>query len=187
MHTDTHPEIHVRRFALAAFAALALIPTATASAAAPCAGADLVPTVANAAQVRQATLCLLNVERTSRGRQPLRANSGLALAGRRHARDMVRRRYFAHASRSGSGFDDRIRSAGYLRGARGATIGENLGWGSGTLASPKAIVRAWMASPGHRANILRPAFREVGIAVVARTPGGRGGATYATEFGRRFG
>jgi uncharacterized protein YkwD len=179
-------EITVRRFLLAAIAVVAVVPTPTASAA-TCTGADTVPTAANVAQARAATLCLLNVERAQRNRRPLRSNAGLALAGKRHARDMVRRRYFAHSSRAGRTFDDRIRSAGYLRGARGATMGENLGWGSGELATPRAMVRGWMNSSGHRANILRPAFREVGIAVVTRTPGGVRGATYATEFGRRFG
>jgi uncharacterized protein YkwD len=176
----------VRRFMLAAVAATAVMPVPQASAAA-CAGADVVPTARNAAKVRTATLCLLNAERVGRGRPRLRHNAGLALAGRRHAGDMVRRRYFSHDSRSGRGFDDRIRSAGYLRGARGAVMGENLGWGSGSLATPRAMVRSWMTSPGHRANILRPAFREVGIAVITHTPRGIGGATYATEFGRRFG
>ena len=176
----------MRRFLLAAIAVVAVIPTPDASAAA-CPGADTVPTSANAAQIRSATLCLLNSERAERGRKPLRVNAGLALAGKRHARDMVRRRYFAHQSRAGRSFDQRIRRTGYLRGARGATMGENLGWGSGSLATPRAMVRSWMTSPGHRANVLRPAFTEVGIAVVTRTPRGIGGATYATEFGRRFG
>ena len=120
-----------------------------------------------------------------RGRGTLRYNAGLALAGRRHAGDMVRRRYFSHDSRSGDHFDDRIRRTGYLRGARSALVGENLGWGTGFLATPRAMVRQWMNSPGHRANILRPGFKEIGIAVVTRTPGGTRGATYATAFGRR--
>ena len=167
-------------------AAAALLPAAPAQAA-PCANANAMPGTVSAKQVRQATLCMLNAKRRDHGRKPLRHNAGLALAGRRHARDMVRRRYFAHTSAAGRSFDDRIRSAGYLSGTRsGAVMGENLGWGSGSLATPRAMVRAWMRSPGHRANILRPAFREVGIAVVSRTPGGSGGATYATEFGRKF-
>ena len=171
---------------IAGLATAALLPAAPPQAA-PCANADTVPGLVNGKQVRQATLCLINVKRRSAGRKPLRHNAGLALAGRRHARDMVRRRYFAHDSKAGRSFDDRIRSAGYLRGARGgAVMGENLGWGSGSLATPRAMVRSWMRSPGHRANILRPAFREVGIAVVTKTPGGSGGATYATEFGRKF-
>jgi uncharacterized protein YkwD len=106
------------------------------------------PTAANVAKVKSATLCLLNAERNSHGRATLRPNAGLALAGRRHARDMVSRRYFAHNSKAGRSFDDRIRGAGYLRrGHRGAIMGENLGWGSGSLATPRAMVRQWMASP----------------------------------------
>ena len=179
----------MRRSLLVAVAAAAVTPTPTASAA-TCAGADTVPSAGSVAEVRSATLCLLNAERTQRGRRPLRSNAGLALAGRRHAKDMVRRRYFAHASRSGAGFDDRIKAAGYLRGARAATIGENLGWGSGSLSTPRSMVRSWMASPGHRANMLRPAFREIriGIAHGAPVPSiGPGGPalTYANEFGTR--
>ncbi len=171
---------------IAGLAAAALLPASPAQAA-PCPNADTVPGMVNGKMVRQATLCLLNKKRRAHGRKALRHNEGLALAGRRHARDMVRRRYFAHDSKAGRSFDDRIRNTGYLRGAKGGSVmGENLGWGSGSLATPRAMVRAWMRSPGHRANILRPAFREVGIAVVTRTPGGSGGATYATEFGRRF-
>lgn len=169
----------------AAVVAAAILPAAPAQAA--CRGADLVPTARNAKQVRVATMCLLNRERRRHGHARLRYNGGLALAGRRHARDMVRRRYFAHASVAGRSFDQRIRRAGYLRGpSRRAIVGENLGWGSGSLATPRAMLRSWMNSAGHRANILRPTFRELGIAVVTRTPRGIGGATYATEFGRRY-
>jgi uncharacterized protein YkwD len=174
-----------RKLLAAGIAAAFSIATPAAAQAAPCAGADRVPTANNAEQIRSATLCLLNKERKRHGRKALRHNAGLALAGKRHASDMVRRRYFAHASKAGRTFDQRIRRTGYLRGAR-AVVGENLGWGSGAYATPRAMVRQWMASPGHRANVLRPAFREVGIAVVTKTPRGTRGATYATEFGRRY-
>jgi uncharacterized protein YkwD len=138
------------------------------------------------AEVRVATLCLINAERRARGLAPLRQDRRLAAAGRRHARDMVRARYFAHDSRSGSEFHERIVRTGYARGRR-ATLGENLAWGTGAYAAPRRIVEGWMNSPGHRANILRRDFREIGIAVVAGTPRvGRDGATYATEFGRLF-
>jgi hypothetical protein len=64
-------------------------------------------------------------------------------------------------------------------------LGENLAWGTGGLATPGAIMQAWMNSPGHRENILNPDFREVGIGVVAGNPAAADGygATYATEFG----
>jgi uncharacterized protein YkwD len=177
----------LRRFALAAVIATAALP-APAAQARPCAGADTDPAAMTVKQIRAATICLLNVERRKRGRAALRHNPGLALAGQRHARDMVSRRYFAHVSRSGAEFGDRIRRTGYLRGGGRAVLGENLAWGGGRHATPRRIVRSWMRSPGHRANILQRRFREVGIGVVRRIPvGGRNrGATYAAEFGRTY-
>ncbi|HWT93418.1 MAG TPA: CAP domain-containing protein [Solirubrobacteraceae bacterium] len=169
-----------------ATAVLGAIVPASAAHAASCAGADSSPHDLTVSQARAATVCLLNVERGRRGLAPLRHNDGLALAGQRHARDMVRRRYFSHVSRAGTPFSTRIKRTGYLRGAGRALLGENLAWGSGRLATPRQIVRTWMRSPGHRANILKPAFREVGIGVVRARPAGTNGATYAAEFGRRY-
>jgi uncharacterized protein YkwD len=168
--------------------AAALVPatTATPAQAAACANADKLPTQASIAKLRAATVCLVNVERRKHGRTTLRSNTGLALAGQRHARDMVRKRYFAHHSRAGGDFKDRIVRAGYTRGGA-AILGENLAWGSRHLATPRAIVRGWMNSPGHRSNILQPKFHHIGIGIVKASPVGRGNAaTYAAEFGRRY-
>jgi uncharacterized protein YkwD len=177
----------LRRFALVAAIAAAVVPTVPAAEAHACADADARPASVTAAELRDATVCLLNRERRARGRVALRQNDGLALAGQRHARDMVGRRYFAHDSRSGEDFSRRIRRTGYLRGSGGAVLGENLAWGGSGLATPRRIVRMWMNSPGHRANVLRPRFREVGIGIVRSTPlHGRDGATYAAEFGARL-
>jgi len=172
---------------IAATLTLALMPTTPASAAAGarCPNADELPGRMTVREVKIATLCLINAERRSRGLAPLHQHDGLTLAGARHAKDMVRARYFAHDSRSGDEFDDRIVRTGYTRGVR-ASIGENLAWGSGTLATPRSIVRSWMRSPGHRRNILGKHYREIGIGVVRATPGHGDGATYATEFGRRW-
>jgi hypothetical protein len=80
---------------------------------------------------------------------------------------------------------DRIKRTGYIRDDRPWRVGENLAWGTGALATPGAIVRAWMNSPGHRENILNAHYREIGVGVVpgnpARTDGA--GGTYATAFG----
>ena len=69
----------------------------------------------------------------------------------------------------------------------GYVIGENLAWGTYTLATPQAIVSAWIASPGHLANILESRYRETGIGVEPAVPESLGegnpGATYAQEFG----
>jgi uncharacterized protein YkwD len=69
----------------------------------------------------------------------------------------------------------------------GYVIGENIAWGTLGLATPKAIVEAWMASPGHRANILDASYRDTGIGVVAAVPDsmgeGQDGAIYTQDFG----
>jgi len=81
----------------------------------------------------------------------------------------------------------RIRSPSYLRRAADWSLGENLAWGSGFYATPAETVKSWMASAGHRANILHGGFRDVGIGLALGCPMARddGGATYVTEFGRR--
>jgi uncharacterized protein YkwD len=176
----------MRRTALAALAALSALGTTTDAQAAACANADKHPYQASVTQLRKATVCLVNVERRKHGRATLRANAGLALAGQRHARDMVSKRYFAHNSLSGADFKARIARTGYLKG-QGAVLGENLAWGSLDQATPRSIVRNWMNSPGHRANILQPKFREIGIGIVRASPRGYDhAATYAAEFGRRY-
>jgi uncharacterized protein YkwD len=136
------------------------------------------------ATLGNATLCLVNQERTSRGLKPLKANRRLSKAAARHARDMVARNYFSHDSLGGGDFVDRIRSAGYVQPRGLPSLGEDLAWGSGALGTPDAIVQGWMASPGHRANILFRNFREAGVGVAYGDPGaGQDGATYALDFG----
>ena len=150
-----------------------------------CADATLQPEAANLPAVTAATLCLLNGERADRGLAALTTDERLQRAALAHGGDMVENLYFAHDGRDGSKPAERIRAAGYLSSGGAWRIGENLAWGTGSLATPRAIVAAWMASPGHRANILQPAYREIGFGVVAGNPAARdtGGATFVTEFG----
>jgi uncharacterized protein YkwD len=170
----------------AALAGAALTLPAPASAASACASAGAQPGSASKHDVANATLCLLNAQRTRRGLRPLRANARLSRAARGHAQDMARRNYFSHTSLSGASFLDRIRRSGYLRGARSWSAGENIAWGSGRLARPREVVRAWMRSPGHRANILNRRFRHIGLGVAFDAPVRRlGGATYVHTFGSR--
>ena len=97
---------------------------------------------------------------------------------------MVANRYFAHDSRSGAGFSARIASTGWMHGRSAWNVGENIAWGSGALATPRAIVKAWMHSAGHRHNILQPRFHVIGIGIGAGAPTGDGsGKTYTTDFG----
>jgi uncharacterized protein YkwD len=170
--------VRIVLFARVALAtSLALCAPASAHAAAACEGADALPGQASDAVVRSATLCLMNSQRGAHGVPGLRAHSALASAAGRYARQMVSEHFFAHTSPGGSTVLSRIRATTYLRSAPGWSVGENIASGSGTMASPRAIVEAWMESPGHRANLLSPCFRDVGIGIAA--------GTYVTDFGRR--
>jgi uncharacterized protein YkwD len=173
------------------FAFLALPPTVHGAPAAkraqPCANADLAPARGNLKEVRTAVLCLHNRERSARGLPPLREHARLREAASRHASDMVAARYFSHDAPSGADMVGRIMRTGYGRGARWA-LGENIGYGTGPLATPAQIHQAWMRSPGHRANIVQRDFREIGIGIALGAPvdaQGLGGATYTADFGVR--
>jgi uncharacterized protein YkwD len=152
-----------------------------------CEFGDALPGQAALEDVQDATLCLMNAQRTARGLGRLRAQPLLAQAAARHARQMVRQRFFDHTSPGGSTMLSRIKSTTYLRDVVAWTVGENLAWGTGRRSSPRSILAGWMNSPGHRANILNGSFHEIGIGVAYGAPirGGRRGATYATDFGAR--
>ena len=171
----------VTLFALLAGSA-ALAPAASARV---CAGADAAPK----GKARSAVLCLLNQERRANGLRPLRSDGRLRRAAKRHASHMARADFFDHTTPQGTSMTDRVRRAGYTRGARRWSIGENIAWGVGGLATPRQIVAAWMRSPGHRANILNAGFREIGIGIASGAPvrvhASGGGATYTTDFGVR--
>lgn len=150
-----------------------------------CANTEIIPTADNLATVDQATICLVNGYRADAGLAPLAENSDLDQAALAHDEDMVANQYFSHTSLNGTSFLTRIQETGYLNDANSFTVGENLAWGTETLATPAAIVLAWMNSPEHEANILNPAYTQLGMAVVLGNPAGApgGGATYDNEFG----
>lgn len=181
--------LHRLRIPLALLAGTVLALPTGASAAGPCQDANLTPSSANLTQVRAITLCLINSERTSRGRAPLSSSPPLRKAAHSYSRLMVRDRFFSHVSPSGSTLTSRVRGrTTYLRGARSWALGENIAWGSGALGTPARIVSAWMRSPGHRANILTANFRNIGIGIASGAPrstGGRSAVTYTADFGRR--
>jgi uncharacterized protein YkwD len=154
-----------------------------------CANVNLRPNSANLEVVRTAVLCLHNAERAGHGLPKLRENPRLRRAAKRHSSHMVGAHFFDHTSPTGTTMVDRIRRTGYTSGASGWSLGENIAWGSGRLATAAQIQRAWMKSPGHRSNILRRAFREIGIGIETGLPvrvsASQPGATYTTDFGYR--
>src|SRR3954454_2309735 len=164
----THRTTRLAAVSAAALAAAAL--AGPAHAAASCGGAaDTVPTAGDLAQARQATLCLLNAQRRGHGLRAIHADLDLRSAAQGYASTMVRDAFFSHVSPGGSTLLHRVRRTAYPLTAPSAwLIGENIAWGSGTLATPRAIVAAWMRSPGHRRNILRARFTHIGIGI---TPG----------------
>jgi uncharacterized protein YkwD len=154
----------------------------------PCPNTELTPTEANLELVKAAVMCLINRERAQNGVPPLQTNASLEAAATGHSRELLTANYFAHVSPSGETPVDRIRATGYIPDPQvGYVIGENLAWGTYSLATPQAIVSAWLASPGHLANILEARYQDTGISVTAGVPqslgGGAAGATYAEEFG----
>jgi uncharacterized protein YkwD len=161
----------------------AFVAAPAAANAAGCSGADSDPTAMTASAANHATLCLLNRQRRSHGLRPFKLDGKLSRAAAGHARDMVAQHYFDHTSKSGASFALRIKRTGWTRARRSYTVGENIGWGGGSLATPRSMVRAWMGSAGHRANILARSFRMIGIGIAGGAPTGGAGATYATDFG----
>jgi uncharacterized protein YkwD len=113
----------------------------------------------------------INQVRAANGLEALRIDPRLQRAARSHSRDMVRRSYFAHGP-----VGQRLVSFG----VRAPKVGENLAWGTGALARASAVISHWLASPAHRANLLRPGFRRVGIGRVLGRFGGRSGAAVIT-------
>jgi uncharacterized protein YkwD len=138
-------------------------------------------------QARRALLCLLNKKRRRYGLSRLRTNGALLRAAEGHSRSMVLQHYFSHVDPAGRSALERISRVGYVTGRRAWAYGENIGFGAGPSSTPRHMMRAWMNSTPHRANILEGSFREVGLGVVPGIPGrsnARGG-TYTTVFGVR--
>ena len=135
-------------------------------------------------RARHALLCLLNRVRARFGLGRLRHNMRLRRASLQHSRAMVSRRFFSHVQPGGLGLVTRLRRVRYLPG-RVWAVGENLGWGMGGFDRPLWMMRAWMHSTAHRANILLPAYREVGLGVYPGVPIATParGATFTTDFG----
>jgi uncharacterized protein YkwD len=186
------PELEITRFralviASAAACVLALCTNAPSAPAAACPGASAAPGGTETSVLVRATLCLLNQERSRYELRPLRLNPRLTEAAQAHSSEMVGRQYFDHVTPSGATPSARVGATGYLTSTRAWAIGENIMWGTLTLDTPDAAVKAWMHSPGHRANILYGPYRDIGIGVAVGDPIGIAGpaGTYTTDFGVR--
>jgi len=174
-------------FALVVCVTLIVAAPAGAKRKAPCADAHVTPDATNLDAVGSAVLCLHNRARSARGLPTLKVHVQLRAAAEEHAVHMVEASFFSHDEPGGADMVARVLGTGYAKGA-GWSLGENIAYGTGDAATAAEIHRSWMRSPGHRANILRRQFREVGIGVAVGAPvAAQDGvaATYTADFGVR--
>jgi uncharacterized protein YkwD len=126
-----------------------------------------------ASDEEKAILELTNAERKKAGREPLAFNAKLLAAARAHSANMAKHNKAAHEL-DGKTMRDRVADKGY----KYSLVGENVAWNQQT---PEDVVESWMKSSGHRENILRKEFTEIGIGVARN----KDGEPYYTQvFGR---
>jgi uncharacterized protein YkwD len=131
-------------------------PTATPTSATP-------PPSGNAA-LEAAVVEIVNKERAAVGCPAVKSDDRLTLAARGHSADMAARNYFQHTTPEGVEFSTRITNAGY----RFSSAGENIAKG---YATPVDVMKGWMNSPGHKANILKCGYKDLGVGVAADAAG----------------
>jgi uncharacterized protein YkwD len=122
--------------------------------------------IAQAASLSRSELALLramNEARRAHGLAPLRIDTRLERTSRAHSAARIRR-----------------------AGVRAPRVGENLAWAVGAMTEAHAIVNVWLASPEHRANLLRPGYRTVGVGIrIGSFEGYAGASVVTTDFAGR--
>ena len=129
------------------------------------AGSDTQSGVAREQSLEGLVLQRINEVRAAHGLNRLTASTGLGRAAVTHSRSMMENGFFAHESRNGAPFWQRLKTF-YGPRTHGWTVGENLAMFGGSKPDANAIVEAWMASPPHRANLLSKLFANAGIAIL---------------------
>ena len=132
-----------------------------------------VPLTANAGMSTDdsALLQAMNRARSAHGLPALRYDSHLQRAAVSHSRAMLASNSFTHGAFGSRMLEFEVSFS---------TAGENLAWGTGAHGAARAIVSAWLASPEHRANLLRPSFTRVGVGDLVGRFLGHGGAHVVT-------
>lgn len=180
-----------RRTAGFAVAIIVLL-AAAAPARADCPDADLQPAAGDLDRVAAAMVCLINVERSRADLAALRTNRSLHSSSDYHTRDMISGHFLAHQGPPPHpSLRTRILVTGYFAHAVGGLFTENVGIGPLETATARAMVDAWMESEGHRINILRPEFRDIGIGarIAPADPvfyPDQPAVVFTTDFGRRY-
>ena len=128
-----------------------------------------------------AMIRVLNSVRSQHGLRRLRPSRSLNLAAEAHSGDMLARNFFAHDSSDGTPLDRRLR-----RYANARTVGETLAALRPRPGIGRTVVQMWMDSPPHRAVLLSPAFRRIGISHRSGMLNGFGMSVVTADFASRF-
>lgn len=127
--------------------------------------------------------CLVNWIRARNGLAQVRESEQLDRSSGLRAGAIRRCGQFSHTP-CGQAFVQPFVRAGYLK--RSGLVGENLAWGGSSLGSPRATLASWLASPPHRANLLRPGWRDFGLVLArGRLFGNPDVSLWVLQFGRR--
>jgi uncharacterized protein YkwD len=122
------------------------------------------PATATAARVE--ILARINALRAANGVAPMAADARLDTVAQAYAERMAEEHFFAHVSPNGDALGQRLRAAGYPNRANGENLGLS---GSGPLGAHLAVEE----SPGHRSNLLNPAFTHLGLGIAREALGGQ--------------
>jgi uncharacterized protein YkwD len=158
---------------------------------AACSNTTIAVNSSNVATVENAVLCLVNQERANAGRAPLANDARLKNAAKAHSADMVSRKFFSHTNPDNKQPCDRILAAGYPTkcywdGTKNlcwtGRCGENIAYAYPSVTAQQ-FMNQWMGSAGHKAAILNPAFKHIGVGIALATPFSSTGATATQTFG----
>jgi uncharacterized protein YkwD len=124
---------------------------------------------------------LVNIERRRKPNCPdVKNNDRLHAAAYKHSADMAQHNYFSHTTPDGVDFATRIKAEGYVW----SSAGENIAAGQPT---PEAVMKAWMNSDGHRANILNCGYRDLGVGLAYQVKNNRKYPYWTQDFGSQSG
>jgi uncharacterized protein YkwD len=122
-------------------------------------------TITDRDAVEAAVVVRINTVRSDHGLPRLGVAPRLRRAAEQHARNMARYGYFSHSWSSGARYATWIARFWPGPGYTSWSAGENLYWATPDATAVR-VVRSWMRSPGHRANILRPQWTRIGLGIV---------------------
>lgn len=139
-------------------------PKSSSAAVAACPEANKGPRKISTRTAADAVTCLINERRRKHGKGRLRFESGLFRAARNHSERMRKSNCFGHVCSGEAALTGRLEHSDYLPCGCLWRAAENIAWGPGRKGTPRRIVKSWMRSRAHRANILG-SFEHIGVGV----------------------